>query len=228
MKKKIIAIVIGILCVIVAAIGLFQFAFKTKATYVKDVDSDKFNKAYDLLANAYLEDGEEADVYYTDFIKKNTEAGEGEHKATLTNGVDSVKYYEENNNEDNQLPEDVKTYSDKMIELEYQKSANYKVNVEKAGLYTLNVDYISVGDSLSDYTVSAKVNGKHQYSETNTIALPIHWTDVDQDKYIGSDDQKEFPKDSYGDEMAPSQSRIQKWVNTNIYNNTYVSSTPLT
>ena len=158
MKKKIIAIVIGILCVIVAAIGLFQFAFKTKATYVKDVDSDKFNKAYDLLANAYLEDGEEADVYYTDFIKKNTEAGEGEHKATLTNGVDSVKYYEENNNEDNQLPEDVKTYSDKMIELEYQKSANYKVNVEKAGLYTLNVDYISVGDSLSDYTVSAKVN----------------------------------------------------------------------
>ena len=35
MKKKIIAIVIGILCVIVAAIGLFQFAFKTKATYVK-------------------------------------------------------------------------------------------------------------------------------------------------------------------------------------------------
>ena len=102
MKKKIIAIVIGILCVIVAAIGLFQFAFKTKATYVKDVDSDKFNKAYDLLANAYLEDGEEADVYYTDFIKKNTEAGEGEHKATLTNGVDSVKYYEENNNENNQ------------------------------------------------------------------------------------------------------------------------------
>lgn len=48
----------------------FQFAFKTKATYVKDVDSDKFNKAYDLLANAYLEDGEEADVYYTDFIKR--------------------------------------------------------------------------------------------------------------------------------------------------------------
>ncbi len=71
--------------------------------------------------------------------------------------MDSVKYYEENNNEDNQLPEDVKTYSDKMIELEYQKSANYKVNVEKAGLYTLNVDYISVGDSLSDYTVSAKL-----------------------------------------------------------------------
>ena len=30
-----------------------------------------------------------------------------------------------------------------MIELEYQKSANYKVNVEKQGLYTLNVDYIS-------------------------------------------------------------------------------------
>ena len=43
MKKKIIAIVIGILCVIVAAIGLFQFAFKTKANYVIYVFSVKFN-----------------------------------------------------------------------------------------------------------------------------------------------------------------------------------------
>ena len=92
MKKKIIAIVIGILCVIVAAIGLFQFAFKTKATYVKDVDSDKFNKAYDLLANAYLEDGEEADVYYTDFIKKNTEAGEGEHSIMKKTTMKTTNY----------------------------------------------------------------------------------------------------------------------------------------
>ena len=43
MKKMIIAIVIVILSVFVAAIGLFQFAFKTKATYVKDVYCDKFN-----------------------------------------------------------------------------------------------------------------------------------------------------------------------------------------
>lgn len=53
------------------------------------------------------------------------------------------------------------------------------------------------------------------------------WTDVDTDKYVGSDEKKDFPLDSYGDEMAPSQNRIQKWTNTYLYNNTYVSSTPL-
>ena len=86
---------------------------------------------------------------------------------------------------------------------------------------------MSVGESLSDYTVSATINGKQQYSEMNTIALPILWTDVDTDKYVGSDEKKDFPLDSYGDEMAPSQNRIQKWTNTYLYNNTYVSSTPL-
>lgn len=60
-----------------------------------------------------------------------------------------------------------------MVELDYTDVAKYKVSVEKSGLYYLNIDYMSVGESLSDYTVSATINGKQQYSEMNTIALPI-------------------------------------------------------
>ena len=130
-------------------------------------------------------------------------------------------------NTDDTTPEAVKEYDSDMVELDYTDVAKYKVSVEKSGLYYLNIDYMSVGESLSDYTVSATINGKQQYSEMNTIALPILWTDVDTDKYVGSDEKKDFPLDSYGDEMAPSQNRIQKWTNTYLYNNTYVSSTPL-
>lgn len=228
MKRKVITIIIGIVCVIVAAVCLNQFVFSTKVTHIKDADNQKVQKAYDLLANAYLEDGEEAEVYYTDFIKTNKEIGEGNHQAVLENGKDAKVYYaEKKKNTDDTTPEAVKEYDSDMVELDYTDVAKYKVSVEKSGLYYLNIDYMSVGESLSDYTVSATINGKQQYSEMNTIALPILWTDVDTDKYVGSDEKKDFPLDSYGDEMAPSQNRIQKWTNTYLYNNTYVSSTPL-
>lgn len=228
MKRKVIAIIIGIVCVIVAAVCLNQFVFSTKVTHIKDADNHKVQKAYDLLANAYLDDGEETEVYYTDFIKTNKEIGEGNHQAVLENGKDAKVYYaEKKENTDDTTPEAVKEYDSDMVELDYTDVAKYKVSVEKSGLYYLNIDYMSVGESLSDYTVSATINGKQQYSEMNTIALPILWTDVDTDKYVGSDEKKDFPLDSYGDEMAPSQNRIQKWTNTYLYNNTYVSSTPL-
>lgn len=229
MKRKIITIVIAIVCVIVAAVCLNQFVFKTEVTHIKDADSQKLEKAYDLLANAYLDDGEKPETYYTDFIKNNTDIGEGNHQAVLKNGGDVNTYFDRKKKEDanDTTPESVKDYDSNIIELGYTESAEYKVNVEKAGLYYLNIDYISVGESLSDYTVSLMVNGKQQYSEMNTIALPILWADEDKNTYVGSKQKKEFPLDSYGDEMAPSQNRIQEWTNTYLFDNTYVSSKPL-
>lgn len=225
MKKKIITIVISIICVIVAVVLLFEFVFKSEPTYIEDVSEQKLNEAIDLLSNAYLSEGESPEVYYTDFIKANTEIGEGEYQAQPENGVSPDAYYTANSDNEN-TPEAVKDYDSNMIELAYQGIANYKVNVNKEGLYYLALDYISVGSSLSDYTVSLKVNGSQDYTEMNTIAMPMIWTDV-EDGYISSDDTKEFPLDSYGDEMAPSQSVVKKWKNIYLYNNTYTSSTPL-
>lgn len=225
MKRKIITIIIAVVCVIVAIVCLNQFVFKTETTRIKDVDAGKFQKAYDLLSTAYLSEGEKAEVYYTDFIKSNTEIGEGTHQAVLNKGTAVDKYYEANKDNDI-MPEAVTDYDSQMKELEYQGKAEYKVKVEKAGLYYLALDYISVGSSLSDYTVSLTVNGNQDYTEMNTIALPMLWTDAEEG-YISSDAAKEFPLDSHGDEMAPSQNRVQKWRTTYLYNNTYTSSTPL-
>ena len=229
MKKKIITSIIAIVCVIVAAVLLSQFVFKTETTHIKDVDNDKFEKAYNLLSTSYLDKGEKTEVYYTDFIKKYTTIGQGTHEATLKDGVDTNKYYnaKKQKSADDTTPESVKDYNSNIIELDYTDKAEYTVNVDKEGLYYVNVDYMSVGESLSDYTVKMAINGKQQYSEMNTIALPILWSDAEDNSYISSDAKKNFPLDSYGDEMAPSQNRIQKWTNTYLYNNTYVSSAPL-
>lgn len=224
MKKRIITIVVA-LVIIVAVVCAFTLT-GGEATYIKDVDSGELEQAYELLNTSYLEEDEEAEMYYTDFIKQNTEIGEGKYDAKLNDGISAKKYYNKNKAGDS-VPEQVKDYDGQMKVLDYKDVATYRVNVSKAGLYYLNLDYISVGESLSDYTVSASVNGKQQYSEMNTIALPIVWTDTDNNNFISSDDKKEFPLDSYGDEMAPSQDRVQEWINTYVYNNTYVSSTPL-
>lgn len=225
MKNKIIAGIIAIVCVIVAIVCLNQFVFKDEVSRIEDVDSQKFQKAYDLLSTAYLDEGEEAEVYYTDFVETNTEIGEGTHKAILSQGISVEKFYEENKDDDNAL-EAVKDYDSQMKAMDYQETAEYKVKVDKEGLYYLKLDYISVGDSLADYTVSMKINGIQDFTEMNTIALPIIWMDTEED-FIGSDMQKEFPLDSYGDEMAPSQERVLRWETTYLYNNTYTSSTPL-
>lgn len=224
MKRKIVAIVIALVLIVAAAYAFSQMG--GEATYIKDVDSKKLEEAYNLLNTSYLDEGEEAEIYYTDFIKQNKEAGQGEYDAVLSNGISARQYYKKNNNNES-VSEQMKNYDGRMKEVDYRDTATYKVNVSKAGLYYLNLDYISVGESLSDYTIRATVNGKQQYTEMNTIALPIVWEDTGKAEFVSSEDKKEFPLDSYGDEMAPSQNRVQEWINTYIYNNTYVSSTPL-
>ena len=151
--------------------------------------------AYNLLSTAYLSDGEEAEVYYTDFIKKNTTIGEGTHVASLKDGIDANKFYnnKKKDSTDDTTTKAVTNYNSTMTELNYNDKAEYTVKVDKEGLYYLNLDYISIGESLSDYTVKLAVNGKQQYSEMNTIALPIIWADEDQKSYVGSDKKKSFP-----------------------------------
>lgn len=215
MKKKIIFITIPVV-IIVAAILLWIFVFISGGSYVKEVDQKKVEEAFNLLNEAYVNEGESPDVYYVDFMADNKDKiGEGEYHVDVTDGISTEQFYEENSSNDN-VPKDITDYTSPIKSLAYQDVASYKVNVSEKGLYNVYLDYISVGSSLSDFTASVKVNGEQAYKEMNTIALPVVWTD-----------EKDFPLDSYGDEMAPMQSRIQEWRNIPLYNNTYVSTTPL-
>lgn len=226
MKRKIISIITAVICVIVAAILLNKFVFSTSATYIKDVDEKEFQKAVELLSNAYLEGDEVADVYYSDYIKANTKIGQGTAQAKLEDGV-SIDKFVKQNAETTDMTEGVKTYDSEMKQVNYEDKATYTVNVEADGLYYIAVDYASVFTALSDFTVSVSVNGNQDYSELKTITLPIQWTDVEKEEFISDTDKKEFPLDSYKDEMAPSQKPIEGWMHTYLYNNTYVSTLPL-
>ena len=226
MKRKLITTLIVIACVIVAGIILFNFVLKTEPSYVKDISKEKFNKAYDILNNAYVDQGQKPEVYYTDFIKKNNTIGSGKASADVQGGVSADSFYEANK-KNKDVPEAVKDYKGKMKSLDYQEKAKYEITAEKAGLYYLSIDYISAGSSLTNYTVSMTVNGKQEYSEMSTIRLPITWKDTNNKNFVSSGKLKTFPKDGYKDEMNPDQVKVQQWEQTYLYNNTYTTTTPL-
>lgn len=107
--------------------------------------------------------------------------------------------------------------SEKEVTLNYLETAEYTINVEKDGVYILALDYLSAGDSYLDYTLSLKINGQQQYQELQTIELPLYW----------EDSVAEFLVDRYGDEIAPTQNRVNVWRRTYLYNNAYATVEPL-
>lgn len=101
--------------------------------------------------------------------------------------------------------------------MDYQEKRVYHVHAETDGWYYLQLEYMPMGSSLSDFSVDIKINGEQAYYEMKAIALPLMW----------QDETKEFPKDGYGDESAPRQVRLEGWQTTYLYNNTYSSAAPL-
>ncbi len=223
MKTKLISILVAIAVVAGGCALLFGVILKTEPEYIKDVSQSDFKAAYKLLNESYLKKGEKAEVYYSDFIAAEKKIGEGTATAQIKDGVSTKDYAAKTKN----APKAITNYKHDMKDLDYQDKAVYDVSVAKEGLYYLNVDYISAGESLSDYTVSVAVNGKQDYTEMNTISMRVNWDDSGKQDFISSSDKKKFPVDSYGDEMAPSQNKIQEWASVYLYNNTYTSTTPL-
>ncbi len=102
-------------------------------------------------------------------------------------------------------------------ELNYQKTIEYTVNADADGIYYLALDYKPADNTYLEYTISIAVNGKNQYSEQKTIALPIIW----------KDSVSEYQTDRYGDQIAPVQSKVPGVYKTYLFNNTYSSAAPL-
>ena len=183
--------------------GLYLILNMNRAEYVEDVSPEELRQAYELLSDSLVS----SDYMYTDYLMYlDADYGEGSFQAAPSG---RGKEYE---------PEEGQPdYNGKAVVLDFEESAEYKINVEKAGVYYLAVDYFSAGNSYLDYTVEVKVNGDAQYQEWKTVELSLYW----------QDSVEEYLTDRYGDEIAPAQSRVNEWRRTWLYNNTYSSTHPL-
>jgi ABC-type glycerol-3-phosphate transport system substrate-binding protein len=137
---------------------------------------------------------------YTDFLEANTEEY----------GLETMSFKPLNG-------EAMADYDGLVTVLDYSDSTEYVVRVNKTGLYNIALDYKPMGNSLANFNIELKINGNREYEEMKNIMLPLYW----------KDETKEYPKDRYGDEMAPNQISKTDWTTLSLFNNTYVSAEPL-
>lgn len=204
MKMK--KVLIGIVMIAVAAVGGWLIFGRNHAEYVEDISAEELKWAYELLAGS-LDTGS---YKYTDYLMYLDEAeGEGDFSALPEDSVQVSSLEAQGLN--------VLDYDGSVLALDYLGQARYNINVGKEGVYVLALDYLSGGDSYLDYTVSVEVNGQFQYQEWRTVELPLYWVDS----------VSEYQTDRYGDQIAPTQDRVNVWQNTYLYNNTYATVAPL-
>lgn len=108
-------------------------------------------------------------------------------------------------------------YDGAVMKLDYLDEAEYVVETDREGLYSLGLDYHTGGSNLSDYRMDVTINGESYFEEMSMITLPLLW----------EDGTKEFPVDRYGDETAPAQLRYEGWQYRDLYNTSYYQSAPL-
>lgn len=85
--------------------------------------------------------------------------------------------------------------------LDYRNTLSYSLDIKQAGLYCLQLHYLPLGKAMSDFVISLSVNGNQDYQELGSISLPLFWQSQPGD----------FPRDSYGDQAAPGQVRVEGW-----------------
>ena len=196
-------VIIWAAIIVVCGGGLYLIFNMNHAEYVEDVSPEELRRAYELLSDSLVS----SDYMYTDYLMYLDQGfGVGNYTASPAGGADRYE-----------PAADQPAYEGNAVVLDYEENAEYKINVDKPGVYYLAVDYYSAGNSYLDYTVEVNLNGEAQYQEWKTVDLSLYW----------QDSEAEYLKDRYGDEIAPTQERVNQWNRTYLYNNTYSSVHPL-
>jgi ABC-type glycerol-3-phosphate transport system substrate-binding protein len=97
------------------------------------------------------------------------------------------------------------------------ESLVYELDAPEGGLYFFTLSYHALNNSFTDITVALRINGEIQYTEANTIILPVFW----------EDESKIYPIDKYGDESTPLQRQIPGPHTVSLFDTRYTMDLPL-
>jgi len=93
----------------------------------------------------------------------------------------------------------------------------YTIDVPTTGLYSLMLEYDLPPETVTNLTVSIRINGERQFDEAATIVLPVFW----------QDESKIFPVNRFGDEVIPSQTRLPGPHRVKLYDAGFGTAQPL-
>jgi hypothetical protein len=81
-----------------------------------------------------------------------------------------------------------------------------EVFADREAFSTVEVDYYPLDESPLTPEVSVLLDGVYPFRESRRMALPVFWEQDPEDAPAGT-----FPRDRYGDELAPAQRQVRAW-----------------
>ena len=104
----------------------------------------------------------------------------------------------------------------------------FTVDVEKSGLYQLQVEYFPVAGKNSEIQRSFFVDGTLPYGELSLIEFARVWsTDVAQESFANWVMDVEWKKDNQGNDMKPASVEIPEWMVSDLHDNNGYITEPL-
>lgn len=104
-------------------------------------------------------------------------------------------------------------YDNFAVSLDESLSATYSVELDKADKLAFFADYYIVHNGLSDSEITIEINGKIVSERSSLKAL---WHNESED----------FKTDSFGNQIVPSQKKIENWVGGYLYEYDYATVLP--
>ena len=139
---------------------------------------------------------------YSAYLERHSGADKPLDKEIVINAVD---YVSTEDNESGIAPRVEKTEYEGVSDVLYWKNhegkINYKFNVEKTGLYHLEMLYYPVSGDNTTVEVAMLIDGDYPFTAAKTFTLDRYWTDATP-----------IRKDSKDNDIRPTQAEYDCWV----------------
>lgn len=112
-------------------------------------------------------------------------------------------------------PSNIHGYGKDCVSLDEEDFVEYKIELQKSDSLAICVDYFIEHNGLSDTEISVSVNGV-----VVTERAPL--------KALWRNETEEFRTDSFGNQIVPSQKKVEEWVGDYLYDYDYSTVLPLT
>ncbi len=185
---------------------------KAKADSVVDVDITKVDSEYATLSDT----SKYPNVYVTPMFK--IQSDDHVDQAQIDKVLSMIDYdqYEVIYDYSEELKENRRHFyirytkneatTSPVVELKESGTVSFTVNVEKSGLYEIDIDYYPVEAKSANIERMLLINGKVAYSESRSIAMTKVWTNL---YYAQYDENGEILTDADGDFKVGYRQDIQ-------------------
>ena len=90
-------------------------------------------------------------------------------------------------------------------------SVDYTVNIEKAGVYAMKMDYYALSSSANNIEFGVLIDGESPFDTANRIALAKVWVGAEKSYEYDENGNRTFRKDSHGNQIRPTLAEGSGW-----------------